>query len=58
MKPSLITSAGHVRTSRAVWRLMRIILAPVNIACAAIAGEHAEHRRVLDAGAVYLGPGK
>ena len=58
MKPSLIESAGNVRTNRAVWRLMRIILAPVNIACAAIAGAHAEHRRILDAGAIYIGPGK
>jgi len=58
MKPSLIASAGNVRTSRAVWRLMRALLAPVNIVCAAIAGAHAEHRRVLDADAIYLGPGK
>ena len=58
MKPFLIESAGNVRTNRAVWRLMRALFAPVNIACAAIAGAHAEHRRVLDAEAIYLGPGK
>jgi hypothetical protein len=58
MKQNLLAYAGHVRTNRAVWRVMRVILAPVNIACAAISGAHAEHRRILGADAIYLGPGK
>ena len=41
----LIGSRGHVRTQRAVWYVMRILLAPLNIACAAVAGAHYEHKR-------------
>ena len=50
----LISTRGHVRTQRVVWRLMRWLLAPVNIACAAVAGAHSEHRLMRDAPAVPL----
>lgn len=51
----LISSAGHVLTDRAIWRVMRMLLAPVNICCAAIAGAHAEHGRMMAADPSFLG---
>lgn len=47
----LIEQRGHVRTQRAVWRLMRLLLSPFSIACAAVAGAHSEHKLMRDASA-------
>ncbi len=48
MRPKL-HDCGHVRTQRAVWRVMRFLLAPISIACAAVAGAHSEHKLMRDA---------
>lgn len=50
----LIADRGHVRTQRVVWRLMRFLLAPVSIACAAVAGAHSEHKLMREAPAEPL----
>ncbi len=60
MRPAhpLISTARNVRTSKATWRAMRMMLSPVSVVTAAIAGYRSELRMMLDAPAVYLGPGK
>jgi len=45
----LITERGHLYTQRVVCRLMRLLLAPVAIACAAVAGAHTEHKLMREA---------
>lgn len=45
----LITDRGHLYTQRVVWRLMRLLLAPVAIACATVAGAHSEHKLMREA---------
>lgn len=45
----LISHCGCVRTQRAVWHLMRWLLAPISIVCAAVAGAHSEHRLMREA---------
>jgi hypothetical protein len=50
----LIADRGHLYTKRVVWRLMRFLLAPLNIACAAVAGAHSEHKLMRNAPAVPL----
>lgn len=49
----LISDRGHVRTQRAVWYLWRWLLAPINIACAAVAGAHSEHKLMREAKPTY-----
>jgi len=49
----LINNRGHVRTQRVVWRAMRMLLAPVTILCAAVAGAHSEHKLMRDARPTY-----
>ncbi len=39
----LIASAPNVRLNTALWRFWRAVYAPLNIACAAIAGAHATY---------------
>lgn len=49
----LLEQRGHVRTQRVVWRLMRLLLAPVTILCAAVAGAHSEHKMMREAEPTY-----
>ncbi len=54
----LIENARNVRTSKATWRAMRMMLSPVSVVTAAIAWYRSELRMMLDAPAIFLGPGK
>ncbi len=54
----LIENARNVRAQKATWRAKRLALAPVSVVTAAIAGYRSELRMMLDAPAVFLGPGK
>lgn len=49
----LISERGNLYTQRVVWRLMRFLLAPLNIVCAAVAGAHSEHKLLREAQPVY-----
>lgn len=56
--PYLIESSPNYRKRRACLAVRRMALIPVSILCAAITGYRDELHHMLDADAVYLGPGK
>lgn len=49
MRPKLHGCGTRLRTQLFVYRLMRFLLAPVSIACAAVAGAHSEHKLMREA---------
>jgi len=56
--PYLIESSPNYGKRLAALRWQRLAALPVTILCAAVAGYHDELRHMIDAQAVYLGPGK
>lgn len=56
--PYLIESSPNYRKRVVCLCLRRLALLPVSILCAAITGYRDELHHMLDADAVYLGPGK
>lgn len=56
--PYLIESSPNYAKRQACLRLRRMALLPLSILCAAVAGYQDELRHMIDADAVYLGPGK
>lgn len=56
--PYLIESAPQYARRKACLRLQRFALLPVRIVRAALEGYLSELRHMLDAGAIYPGPGR
>lgn len=59
--PYLIESAPKLkqyRAAKAAREIAKRILAPLTICSAAVSGYRSELRRMTDAAAIYLGPGK
>lgn len=56
--PYLIESSPNYELRMAALRWQRLAILPVTIFCAAVAGYRDELNHMIDAPAIYLGPGK
>ncbi len=56
--PYLIESSPNYGKRLAALRWQRLAILPVTIFCAAVAGYRDELNHMIDAPAIYLGPGK